>query len=124
MSVSIQIKGIPEVTKFLSDKDKKIIEVADATINKMGFYIQAEVQDSIAGNRAEPRSVDTGRFLNSVKTTHPQLLVSSIDTNVEYAKCLEYGTSRIAPRSHFRNTVDRNEHIVKEQVDKAIKEII
>ena len=120
-TISITIEGIPDTQKMLDNKQKDIIKNADEAIVKVGFYVQGEVQESIAGQRAEPRSVDTGRFLNSVKTTHEQQLIASVETNVEYAKHLEYGTSRIEPRHHFTNSAKRNEVKVKEFVERAIK---
>lgn len=121
MGLQIEIKGMDKVANFLKEKSVDIINKAENAIKQSGFYIQGEVQASIAGQRAEHRSVDTGRFMGSVKTIFPQQLVAVVETNVEYAKHLEYGTSRMAPRSHFRNTVARNEHKVKEFIEKELK---
>ena len=121
MAISIKIKGLEETKQLMEKiKEEKTQKIADA-IKIAGFYIQAEVQESIAGNRAEQRSVDTGRFLNSVKTEHQSLLASTVYTNVSYAEYLEYGTSKIEPRRHFTNTAKRNELKVKESIQKAMK---
>lgn len=83
----------------------------------------SEVVESIAGHRAEPTSVDTSRFKNSVPIdsdmTKP--MVSIIKSDIPYAKHLEFGTTRISPRRHFRNSRDRNRVRVQEIVQKNIK---
>ncbi len=119
--VTIEIKGVKEaigsIRGFSADKLKK----ADQGVKRAGFYVQSEVQESIAGHRAEPTSVDTGRFLQSPKTVSPQPLIASVETNVEYSPHLEYGTSKMAPRSHFRNTADRSRPKVVDIIREAVK---
>lgn len=84
----------------------------------------SEVVESIAGNRAEPSSVDTSRFKNSVPTDSDMSkdMVSIIKSDLEYAKYLEFGTSRgISPRRHFRNSRDRNKVRVQEIIKNNLK---
>lgn len=121
MVLKIEIKGIESAEQFLKDTNKEIFDKANQAVVKAGFFIEGEVKQSIAGQRAEPKSVDTGRFLNSVKTTQNAPLTASIETNIPYAKFLEYGTTKMEPRHHFTNTVQRNEINVKEFVEKEIK---
>ena len=123
MTVSIKVMGISKVQKFLSDKDKETLKRANDAIIKAGFYVEGEVKESIAGQRAETRSVDTGRFMGSVKATQKEVLTATIESNVEYAKHLEYGTSRMKPRRHFQNTATRNEKKVSEFIEKEIEKI-
>jgi HK97 gp10 family phage protein len=121
MTIKIEIKGIEETKEKLKDIAAEKLQKTEDAIKQAGFHIQSEVQASIAGQRAEPESVDTGRFLNSVKTTFPEKYSASVETNVEYAKFLEYGTSKMAPRHHFTNTVMREEDKVKNYIRDAIK---
>jgi len=118
--ITIQIIGVEEVQQNLKDITIEKLQKADEAVKQAGFYIQGEVQASIAGQRAEPTSVDTGRFLNSVTTTFPAQYTAAVETNVEYAKFLEYGTTRIVPRMHFSNTVIREKAQVKEMIKEAI----
>ena len=105
--ISIQVEGLKEaIAKMKADGSSKLAQV-ESGVKKAGFYVEGEVKESIAGNRAEKRSVDTGRFLNSVKTEFPAPYTANVETNVSYAPALEYGTTRMAPRSHFRNTASR-----------------
>jgi len=121
--MNIQIKGIASASQFLKNTSKETFDKANKAIIKAGFFIEGEVKQSIAGRKAEPRSVDTGRFINSVKNVQNKPLTSTIATNVEYAKHLEYGTSRMRARKHFRNTAARNEKKVKNFVETEIKKI-
>ena len=123
MSVKIIIIGADEANKMLKDKENKINNEASQALKKATFFMQGEVKSSIAGQRAEPTSVDTGRSLNSVDINvgNKDAIVFS---DVEYAKYLEYGTSRIKPRSHFRNSVARNKEKVREILVEDIKKII
>lgn len=120
--VRIEVTGMDEVAAKLKSASTEIANSIGIGIKKAGFYVQSEVQESIAGQRAEPRSVDTGRFLNSIKTVFPAAYVANVETNVEYAQHLEYGTSKMLPRSHFRNTVARESpnvvKIIKQEISK------
>ena len=121
MSVSIKIINLDKFNETLKTASYNVKKNVNDGIKKSGFFIQTEVQESIAGHRAEPLSVDTGRFLNSVKATFPKQFVAVVGTDVDYAKYLEYGTSKIEARSHFRNTVAREEEKVKLYLLKEIK---
>jgi HK97 gp10 family phage protein len=123
MGIAIQIKGIESTKQFLDKVGKETFDNANKAIVKAGFYVQAEVQESIAGKRAETKSVDTGRFLSSVKAEQQQPLTATISTNVPYAKFLEYGTSRMQPRHHFTNSAVRNTKKVRDFIESEIKKI-
>lgn len=112
-----------EVSRKLKNASKEVYDNANKAIIKSGFYVETEVKESIAGNRAEHRSVDTGRFLNSVKNVQNVPLTATIETNVIYAKFLEYGSSRLQPRRHFTNTAKRSENKVRDFVLAEIKKV-
>lgn len=109
---------------YIEKKDKEIKLGSNKGLNKASFHMQNEVKESIAGRRAEPTSVDTGRFLNSieVQTTND---IGKIFTLIPYAKFLEFGTSKLHPRRHFTNSVFRNKQrireIIKETINQSIK---
>ena len=64
--VNIEIHGIQQVRMFLARKNKFIFTAAEIGLISAGNFVQQEVQESIIGNRAEPKSVDTGKFANSI----------------------------------------------------------
>ena len=80
--IVIEIKGVEEAISKLKNITEEKLQKAEQGVKKAGFYVQGEVQLSIAGQKAEPRRVDTGRFLNSVKTTFPAPYTASVETNV------------------------------------------
>jgi hypothetical protein len=112
--IVIEVKGLEELQKKLKTLTAEKLKQAEQGVKNAGFFIQSEVVESAAGHRAEPKSWDTGRFGNSIKTTFPAPFTATVETNVEYAPYLEYGTTRMAPRSHFRNSADRNRIKVKD----------
>jgi phage gpG-like protein len=107
--------------KRIKSINQEILRKIEIGIKKSGFHVQSEVQESIAGRRAEPKSVDTGRFLNSIKTTFPKKFEAQVETNVEYADILEYGTSTRQPRNHFKNTASREKNKVIQIIKQEIK---
>jgi len=121
--VSIKIEGISNVQAFLKKASKEKLEAAQNAVKQAGLFMEGEVVESIAGHRAEPRSVDTGRFMNSISSIFPAPLTALIKTNVSYAKFLEYGTSKLLPRKHFRNSAERNRNKVKEFIKKKIEKL-
>lgn len=119
-SVKIEVYGIENVQKYLEkNEDAAHKAVADA-MNQVGLYMEKEVKSSIAGERAEHTSVDTGHLMQSV-TADSDEGGAVVYTDVEYGKFIEYGTTRMAPRSHFRNSLARNKSKINQFVQDAIK---
>ena len=118
--IKIEIKNLPEVKRFLENLPKEKLQKVDAELVKQAFNTEGEVKRSIAGQSQEPRSVDTGRFLNSVQTLiQPKQAI--IFSDVEYAKFLEYGSGKFQARRHFNNSAIRMKPKIIEAVKNAIK---
>lgn len=122
MSVKIQVFGTKETKKFLNSKKLKTNVNIKTAMIKAGALMESEVKDSIAGRKAEPRSVDTGNFMRSVEfqATKDNAVIFS---NVPYADFLEFGTSRMKARRHFNNSKDRNKGKIKDIVENEVKKI-
>ena len=116
--VKVEVKGVSEAMRKIMEKGKEIKDGKDAKTFQAANFIQQEIQESIIGNRTETKSVDTGNFANSISIDKLADLRYSVYTNVPYAKFLEYGTVFMAPRMHFRNTVNR----VKDKAISIIKQ--
>ena len=122
--INIQVKGISNVIARMNMISKDTKQAVDVALQEGGLLIQEEIQNSIDGQRAESRSVDTGAFLNSINL---ELAPNGIAvySDAEYAKYLEYGTSRMEERRHFRNSFARVKPIViqrfKAEINKAVK---
>jgi len=123
MVVEIKINGIPEAQAILKAQNYVKLLQLDKAIHDAGGFLLGEVVSSIAGQRAETRSVDTGRFMNSVTTDSDftQNFVSIVQSEIPYADHLEFGTSRMVARKHFRNSANRNETKILEIVKQGIK---
>lgn len=119
MKVEVKVLNKEDIEKFFKNTKQKIAKDTEKAVFRSTLLMQNEVKLSIAGQKQEPASVDTGRFLNSIdiRTIKNEGLVF---TDIEYAKFLEYGTSRIKSRSHFRNSLYRN----KTQIKNIFKESI
>ena len=105
---------------YLKIQSRKKSNEVNKEIHRQGFLLEAEVKDSIAGRKAEPTSVDTGRFINSVSTDNSQKLQSKVYSNVPYSKFLEFGTSRMGARKHFRNSKSRRIPSITKGIKKAL----
>lgn len=120
MSIKVEI-NLNDAKKLLDSGDKKVSEAVEKAMVQVGAFMEGEVKSSIAGQRAEPRSVDTGKFLGSIKN-NPEKTQVTISSDVEYAKILEYGGGKRAPRRHFNNSVERNRNKINSYVLDKIKE--
>lgn len=121
----VRIIGADAVASKLKGDIKVIQSASKAAMKDVSLFLEAEIKASVAGQRAESRSVDTGRFLNSVSSQYAADNAVVFST-VEYAPYLEYGTSRgIRARNHFRNAASRNEKkivgFVSAELKKALK---
>lgn len=127
MTVKVEVKGVPEVMKRLNRISDATRKEVLAGIDYAGQIGRNEVMDSIAGRGNELRSVDTGRFLNSVET-HSFIEGNDagveIFSKVEYAEHLEYGTTTMKPRRHFRNSRDRIAPKIREKILERIQKVV
>ena len=119
MVVKVKVLGGARTRKNLNNRKLLVTQTAIAGITKATFFLQGEVKLSIAGHRAEPTSVDTGRFLNSVDAKS-SIFNGVVFTTIPYAKFLEFGSSRIRARRHFQNSKARN----KQQIANIVANII
>ena len=136
-TVSVEIRGLTEVTRMLRSVNTNIQVGADFGVVRAGAFIEEEVQESIIGNRPNisVKSVDSGLFGNSVKfkrTGHAQGVVAperkvypgTTTTTEDVALLMEKGTSRILPRRHFKNTEMANKGKVKKMIEIEIDQAI
>lgn len=116
----VQILGLAKIGTLLAFAHKTVTDQRKKGMREAGLFMQNEVKSSIAGKRAEPTSVDTGRFLNSVDMEHDDT-TAKIYSELDYSKYLEFGTSRIPARKHFNNSLDRNRKEIRKIISKNIK---
>ena len=120
---NIEVKGVPEVKAYIGGKSKKATTLMSLGLAQAAIYVQGEVKISISGRGKEPTSVDTGRFLNSVGIKKKGKSNAIVFSDLSYAKYLEYGTSKITARKHFRNTAARSRGKIKDILNREIKKV-
>lgn len=119
--LTINVIGVDKVLTRLQRYNSQIKTKSVKAIAKATLFIESEVKESIVGNRAEKASVDTGLFVRSV-VGESRGFIGKVKSNVIYAKFLEFGTSRMSARRHFRNSVARNRDKVIDFIRDAVKE--
>ena len=122
-SISFKIFGLSTANIYLKNSKAATKRGISSAMNKIILFMEGEVKDSIAGHKAETKSVDTGHFLNKVssKSTSESAIIQDGTT---YGKYLEYGTSRLGERRHFRNSLARNKSKIQEFLNSQIKKSI
>ena len=127
--VTFEILGVRDIQEMLRQKNIEIVGMMGANLLRGTQLIQEELKESIAGNRVEPRSVDTGTFINSIEIRPVGNNSLEIVSDVPYAVFLEFGTTvngvvKISPRNHFRNTRNRNEPTLVNDLNLKVKGIV
>jgi len=110
------------IEKINSKADAKLAALNEG-VHQSGFMLEAEIKSSIAGQRAEPRSVDTGLFLSSVNTDVSVPYQAVVYSRVPYAKYLEFGTSRGVPRRHFFNSAMRMKSAIAQFIKRKLADV-
>jgi len=119
-NIKYEVRGIAETMRQMVANKIKINMGEQFGIIRGASFIQEEVKESIAGKRVEPKSVDTGKFINSIQITNVKKDSADVTSNVPYANYLEYGTTRLDARNHFKNTQARNWKKVQEIIQSEI----
>ena len=133
--VQVEIEGINAVVNRIQKNINSVLSSSELGLVRVGNYVQQEVRESIIGNRAETKSVDTGKLGNSIDIKLVKGFLSdsviifpkkiryanSKTTTEDVANFLEYGTSKMKnPRRHFRNTRARVENKVVSEMKALI----
>lgn len=121
--MKIEIKNLKEVENALKEKQIKLSKLNEQTKGAV-IYLQGKVKESIARGTNAPVAVDTGRFLNSVDMEAMDENVAKVFSDLDYSKFIEFGTSRMDSRPHFRNTMLVEQANVKEVFNNKVKEAI
>lgn len=119
--VTIQVIGVVDAMDRLRRIGQDVKQGVEVEMVRNAAWVGEEVQASIMGERAETKSVLTGAFGNSIvvdKVGENEFKISP--NGIPYAIFLEYGTSRMQPRRHFRNTEARVIPKVKENIQNAV----
>lgn len=123
--IDFEIKGVSEFIRMLENVNREVVERVDRDILQLAISVEEELKLSVAGMGDEPKSVDTGHFINDIRTDridYAEVVIHAPDT--EYAEHLEYGTSRMAPRWHFTNTAERNKLFCEKWIKNMVTDVV
>lgn len=134
--VNIEIEGIGKTLNNIQKDQKRLLVGTDVEMVRVANFVQNEIKESIIGNRAEPKSVETGKFANSIEINinRGRRIDTAIikpkrenypgtkTTTEEVGNILEYGTSKgLKARRHFRNTKARVERKIVNDFKDVVK---
>jgi len=119
MTVKINIFGVKSTAAFLILRKKLVEKATTKGLKKAALFVRGEVSTSIARGTNAPVAFDTGEFSRTVDFS-----VGKKDAIVfspkSYGGFVEFGTSRMGARPHFRNTKSKNKQKIKEILKKEI----
>lgn len=124
--MNINLGNEKEVIDMLKLKSELIQNNIHKIMPEVGLYLEKEVKESIAGRRMETRSVDTGRLMQntmSATSSEENTETAIVFNDTEYAEFIEFGTSKITARSHFRNTLEREANYITEKIAEEVRKI-
>lgn len=112
-------------SKFVWTGDKWLIEQRSAVLRNLrraAIHCSNEIKKTLnessyppASSPNDPPAVRTGILKNSVQwTVDDTALVARIGSNLEYARFLEFGTSKMEPRPGFRLTYEEQKERLRE----------
>ena len=119
---NISVLGIGKAQRYISSALKEVKRKAEEGVNKATFYAEGEIKTSIAQGKNAPRAVDTGELLNSVKG-ESKGMKGQISSNAKHAPHVEFGTSRMQSRPHFRNTMTKEHDRISEFIQNKVSEV-
>lgn len=122
--VRFRITGVAISVAFMKARDEAIKKALSKQIKELTAELKLEVKDSIQGFKSEPRSVDTGEFLDSIQGRTKDLIGVVSSEGVPQALFMEFGTSKVQERRHFRNSLARKKKKINEDLARAVKDII
>lgn len=120
--MSIDVLGTKSAALFLVTKGTKVISQAQAGIVQATFFIEGEIKKSIAHGTNAPIAFDTG-LLSKSPASEIGTLSGKVSSNLEYADEVEYGTTRMSARPHFRNSLSKNKMKIIAFVQSKIAQI-
>lgn len=125
MTISMRMVGVSNAIAFITRKRLLIknVGIPEGLIQGAN-ELKKEVEASIAGQRAEKRSVDTGEFQGTIQIATSSTNTVAVMSPLSYPRHLEFGTSRIPARRHFRNSLDRKRKQIVDEVRQSIRKTI
>ena len=122
-SLNVKVIGVRKTITNLIVVNKIIDLAVTEGIKKSTKLVKEEVINSVKGRRPEPRSILSGDFLRSIDSINTKD-EGRIFSDVEHSMFLEFGTTRIPQRRHFRNSLDRKKPEISSLIRVEVQRII
>lgn len=122
VKTTIKVVGMKEATFFLHMKGREAISLAEDGVETSTELLVNEVKASIKGEKAEPESIDTGDFEKSV-TGKSSRLKGTVSSDEPQSAFMEFGTTEIPARRHFKNSMRRNENKIVDIIRKEVNRL-
>lgn len=107
------------------DLEAEVVSLIENT-PKTGRIYQRRGRTHQASASGEPFASDTGHARSQISTSFSEdRLTGYVNSGAEYARALEFGTAKIAPRPYMRpalaNKSDEIQKTITNEIEKALK---
>ncbi len=111
--------------KISSDAEKILREFNKTeTVEKDVSKLIKDTLHNIEKDAKRSCPVDTGRLRGSITTNIISSYSGEVETNVEYAKYVEYGTRYQSAQPYFEPAVETNEDKFNDTLDEIIERLL
>ena len=117
-----KLLGVKTAMISIKKSVKMAVNASEDGVKEATLYAEGQIKESIAHGKNAAKAVDTGRFLNSVTGTSKGK-VGAVTSNVKYAPDLEFGTSKMSARPHFRNTMKKEQTKIQDFIKSKVSEV-
>ena len=122
MAKFIEVRNIKQVRKFIERKNLRALKLIDEGVKEAAVHVLGKVKKSIARGTNAPVAVDTSRFLQTVQI-EKKGDTARVFNDLSYAKYIEFGTTKMRRRPHFRNTAFVEEHKISKIMESTMKKL-
>jgi len=118
MAAKIGIEGGKEIAEKFKSIGKRVYTQQEQAVMQAGMVVERDAKINAP--------VDTGRLRNSIATrlseSSSNNISAEVGTNVQYAKSVEYGTSRMGAQPYLYPALENNKQKILKMLAKAFKE--
>jgi HK97 gp10 family phage protein len=140
MDLNIKVDGLDNIGKASQAMQKAVIQELNKGLVASAAKVHDEASKSLTGGKktgkiykrgnkthqssaaGEAPASDTGTLVQSLSFYNfKEKLEATVVSRLEYAKMLEFGTSKIAPRPFLFPAYEKSKEWIKERLDKAVR---
>ena len=118
MANKVSIDGGKELADKFKSIGKQVYTQQEQAVMQAGMLVERDAKINVP--------VDTGRLRSSIATrlseSSSNNISAEVGTNVQYAKSVEYGTSRMGAQPYLYPALENNKQKILKMLAKAFKE--